>query len=199
MRTFSRRSGVRAEAVDAQALADAVADRGPRVEAGVRVLEDDLHPPAVRLEGGALERRELDAVELDRARRRLDEAQEQPPDRRLAAARLADQPEGLAAADVEADAVDRLDGGDRPLQHPAADREVLDEVADLDQRPVGIGWRAGRQAGRAGHGHWIGLAHRRRAGHAPVAELPASGSFTDGRGRRGRGSCRGSGTPRASW
>ena len=45
------------EAVDPQALADAVADRRPRVEARVRVLEDDLHPPPVGLEGGALESR----------------------------------------------------------------------------------------------------------------------------------------------
>ena len=60
--------GVAAEAVDAQALADAVADRRPRVEAGVRILEDDLHPPPVGLEGGALERGQLRAVELDRAR-----------------------------------------------------------------------------------------------------------------------------------
>ena len=74
------------------------------------------------------------AVEPDRARRRLDEPQQQPPDRRLAAARFADEAERLAARDLEAHAVDRLDDGDRPLQDPAADREVLDEVADLDER-----------------------------------------------------------------
>ena len=45
--------GVAAETVDAQPLADAVADRRARVEARVRVLEDDLHPPPVRLQGGA--------------------------------------------------------------------------------------------------------------------------------------------------
>ena len=44
-----------AEAVDAQPLADAVADRRARVERRVRVLEDDLHPPPVGLEVGALE------------------------------------------------------------------------------------------------------------------------------------------------
>ena len=124
----------RADAVDAQTLADAVADRRARVEAGVRVLEDDLHPAPVRLQLRALERRDVPAVEVDRARRRLDEPQQQPPDRRLAAARFADEPQRLAARDLEADAVDRLDDGDRPLQDPAADREVLDEIADLDER-----------------------------------------------------------------
>ena len=39
------------------------------------------------------------AVEADRAGRRLDQAEEQPADRRLAAARLADEPERLAAPD----------------------------------------------------------------------------------------------------
>jgi hypothetical protein len=33
------------ELVDADRLADDLAHRHPRVEAGVRVLEDDLHPP----------------------------------------------------------------------------------------------------------------------------------------------------------
>ena len=102
-----------AEAMDPQALADAVADRRPRVEARVRVLEDDLDPPAVGLEGRALERRDLDAVETDRARRRLDEAKDQPTDCGLAAARLADEAERLAAPDVEVDAIDRLDRPDR--------------------------------------------------------------------------------------
>ena len=70
-----------------------------RVEAGVRVLEDDLHPAPVRLERGALDVGDVHAVEADRPGRRLDEAQQQPADRRLAAARLADEAEGLAAAD----------------------------------------------------------------------------------------------------
>ena len=51
------------------------------------------------------------AVERDRAGRRVDEAEQQPPDRRLAAAGLADEAERLAAPDREADAVDRLDVG----------------------------------------------------------------------------------------
>ena len=32
------------------------------------------------------------------------------------------------------DAVDGLDLGDRPLQDPALDREMLDQIADLDER-----------------------------------------------------------------
>ena len=85
----------------------------------------------------------------DRPGRRLDEAQQQPPDRGLAAARLADQAQGLAATDLEADAVDRLDLADGALEDAAADREVLDEVAHLDERDAGAGRaRRDRGAGR---------------------------------------------------
>ena len=52
---------------------------------------------------------EVDAVEDDLARRRLEQPQERPPERRLAAAGLADEADRLAAADVEVDAVDRLE------------------------------------------------------------------------------------------
>ena len=45
--------GRRPDCVDPEALADAVADRCSRVEAGVRVLEDDLHPAPVGLQGRA--------------------------------------------------------------------------------------------------------------------------------------------------
>ena len=52
--------------------------------------------------------------------------------RALAAARLADDPERLAAPHLEADAVDGLDRADpAPEDDPARDREVLDEVAHL--------------------------------------------------------------------
>ena len=44
VRTLASRSCGVPEAVDAQALADAVRDRGPWIERRVGVLEDDLHP-----------------------------------------------------------------------------------------------------------------------------------------------------------
>jgi hypothetical protein len=131
--------GRRSDAVDAQPLADAVADRRARVEAGVRVLEDDLHPPAIRLERRALQRHEVDPIEPDRTGGRIDQPQQQAPDGRLAAARLADEAEGLAAPDVERHAVDGLHLADRALQDAAPDREVLDEVVDLDERRAPFG------------------------------------------------------------
>ena len=53
------------------------------------------------------------------------------------------------------DPVDRLDHPDRPLQDAAADREVLDQAADLDQRRRGRPIRDRRRPGRR---RWTGPA-----------------------------------------
>ncbi len=45
--------GLVLEAVDQQALGDDVADGHARIQGGVRILEDDLHLPAQRLEFAA--------------------------------------------------------------------------------------------------------------------------------------------------
>jgi hypothetical protein len=142
----------RPDAVDAQPLADAVADWRARVEARVRVLEDDLHAAPVRLELRAAQPRDVLAVEDDRPRRRLDEAQEEPADGRLAAARLTDEADRLAAADDEVDAVDRLDRPDRPLEEAALDRKVLHEATQLHEGETGghVGSRAFRGAAADG-------------------------------------------------
>ncbi len=75
------------------------------------------------------------AVEADLAARRVEQAHDQARRRALATTGLADEPERLAAAHVEADAVHRLHGAGLALEdHAARDREVLDQVADLDER-----------------------------------------------------------------
>ena len=51
---------------------------------------------------------------------------------RLAAARLAHQPERLPGLDGQVDAVDGVDVPDGALEDPGADREVLDEVLDAE-------------------------------------------------------------------
>ena len=56
---------------------------------------------------------QVDAVELHRAGGRLAQADHRPPGRALAAARLADEAERLALADLEGHVVDRLDLADR--------------------------------------------------------------------------------------
>ena len=62
----------------------------------------------------------------------VEQARDQPRGRALAAAGLADDPERLAALDVEVDAVDGLHRADFALEDdPARDREVLDQIAHL--------------------------------------------------------------------
>ena len=51
------------------------------------------------------------AVETDGALGRVDQTRDQPRKSRLAAARLADEPDRLARGDREADAVDRMQEG----------------------------------------------------------------------------------------
>ena len=103
-----RALGLRADAVDDQRLLDDRLDAHPRVERRVRILEDHLHVPprlAQRARGRAPST--SSPLKRDLARRRLDQAEDAAPGRRLAAARLADQAERLALLDRERHAIDR--------------------------------------------------------------------------------------------
>ena len=71
------------------------------------------------------------AVELDRALVRPVEPEQQAPERRLAAARLADEREHLAFAHLDVDAVD---GSQVRAAEQAAAREATVHVAGLEQR-----------------------------------------------------------------
>ncbi len=85
------------------------------------------------------------AVERRRSRGRRDQADERPAEGRLAAAGLADEPEDLAALDLEADVVDGLHVADLAAEDAAVDRVVLDEVLDVDERLLCLGRRCGRR------------------------------------------------------
>ena len=77
---------------------------------------------------------------------RRDEADDAAGEGRLAAAGFADEPERLAAHQVEGDVRDRLHRADLPLEdQPFADREFDGEMADGQHR-LGIG------GGYFGHG-----------------------------------------------
>ena len=124
--------------VDLHRVADDRAHPLARVERRVRILEDHLHLAPQRSQRARAEIADVPAVEDDPARRRLVEADDRPAERRFAAARLADETERLALPHGEADVVDRVDPRDLALQQPLADREVLDEVRDLEERTVAV-------------------------------------------------------------
>ena len=126
------------------------ADRQHRVQARHRILEDhrDLLAPnaAPRALGEAdqLPPLELDASGGDPGRPREDPHRRQRRDA-LPAARLADEPERLARADVERDAVHRVD---EAAARPEADAQVVDrEQRRLAHvRPRSFGSIASRMA-----------------------------------------------------
>ena len=122
--------------MDPERLADDVAHGHPRVEGGVRVLEDDLELATNASHLFAVEARDVAAIRDDRARSRLDQLQNRARQSRLPAARLADEPERLALLHLEIDAVDRMDLTDGPLENALSDREVLDEVLDPQDRAL---------------------------------------------------------------
>src|SRR5439155_23045983 len=93
--------------VHAQRLADDPADAVARVQGRERILEHDLHAPPQRLEVALAEAGDVLAVEDDAARGRPVQPEQRPADSGLAAARLADEPERLAAANLEAEVVHR--------------------------------------------------------------------------------------------
>ena len=141
-----------AEAVDVQRLGDGFPDRQAGVERGEGILEDDLNVAAHVAQGATLDLGQLGAVEADGARCRHDQLQHAASRGRFAAAGLAHEPEGLARRDAEADTAHRVHDADLVADEgAAAQREVLDQVFDLEQ---GLG-SAGRRRVRAelGDGH----------------------------------------------
>src|SRR5262249_44382561 len=130
--------GAAAEVVHLERLADDRANALARVQRRVRVLEDHRHLAPDRPHCRARELGDVAALERGRAAGRLEQLDHAAGQRRLAAARLAHDPERLARLDAEADAVDRLHRGDLLLEDdPAGDREVLLDVVDDEELVAG--------------------------------------------------------------
>jgi len=123
-----------AHAVDHEPLGHDVADPHAWVERGERILEDDLHVLAQPLGTPAVLARDLLALEPDLAACGRHQADQRPPQGRLAAARLAHEADRFAGGDLEVDTIDRVNLGDDALEDALADRKVGLQVADLDQR-----------------------------------------------------------------
>ena len=146
------------------------------VERRVRVLEDDLERAQVVARPLLVPGREELALEQRRARRRRDDPEQRPRERRLAAARLADETERLARPDRRADVDERVDVVAALVEH-------LAEVVDLDERRgrgrprAARGRRPPREAGRA-------LARGRSSGSRAPARPSRAAAPRCGSGRR---------------
>src|SRR5690606_4476033 len=144
---------------------------------------------------------DLLAVEADGAARRPDQVEQQAAGRGLAAAGLPHQPEGLAPVDVQADPGDGGDVADRPGEHAAPDREVLDQVLGLQERAGAVARRRRRRlGGRVGHGFVppsCALSAAGRSAAAPSTTSPPAPAAPASRSS-GSGTIRSSGTSRSA-
>ena len=147
-----------ADVVDAERLGDARPGPPLRVERRRRVLEDHLELGPLRPVPAVL-RVQRPPAEQDRPGRRADEPDDGAPERGLAAAGLADQPERLGRREPEGDAVHRVHVPDRPAEHRAPrDREVHPQIAHVEQRGPARGRDADRPVTGVGSpGDWVRL------------------------------------------
>ena len=88
---------------------------------------------ANRLQLGVRCRRQIHTLKFDVPRSRLLQSQDQPPDRRLAAAEFADKAKRFARINIEADIIDRADDPASKPQSPRGD-EMLGQVPHRKQR-----------------------------------------------------------------
>ena len=133
-------------AVDQQRLAHVLQEVHAGVERGIGILEDHLHVLAQVLhlrrgQFGDVEVVLLAAPEPDFTVRHVVGAHDDAARRGLATAAFADQAQGLAGPDVEADPVNGLDVADRLGQEAALDGKVFPEVLDVQQHLLGTSGR----------------------------------------------------------
>src|SRR5436305_1414965 len=143
------------QSVDGERLGDDGAHGLAGVQRGVRILEDHLDLAMQRLQRSSLSVRDVLPLEQDAAGGRLEQPDEEPRGGALAAARLTNYPQRLSLPDREGHAVHCPDGADAPLEDDASSyREVLDQVADLDQ-PLAVRWPTLDRLLLGGDGHGI--------------------------------------------
>ena len=113
--------------VRVECFAHDVADPQPRVQARIGILEHHLRTTPERLQPAFRKLRDVFTRKADGARGRVDQAQDQPPDRAFAGAGLPDEAEHLARPDRKAHAVH---GAHRMQSVP----EMLGQFVDLEKR-----------------------------------------------------------------
>src|SRR5215470_12224622 len=126
------RLGIEFRPLDGERRTDDLPHRHPWIQGGEWVLKDELHARAQRTERAAAEPSHVAALKQDLPAGRLAHAQHRPPERALAGAGLADEPQDLAACDREGDILDRTQHLMRP-QETSADGEPLPELPYLHQ------------------------------------------------------------------
>jgi hypothetical protein len=134
-----------------EGLGDKRPHRHARIQGPVRILEDHLHAAAQSSHLALREAGDFTPVEQNAPRARLDQAQDEPAQRALAAAALAHETQGLAAAQIERDVVDRAHDRFRSTEKRARLAERLADPIDAQERRC-LHRRRGHRAGAASSG-----------------------------------------------
>jgi len=116
-----------------QRLRHDLPDLHARIEAAKRVLKNDLHIAAQSAKRTARRSQHVHTVEEDGALPGVDQSQNRPAKRRLAASALADQAQGGAAGDVEAHVIDSTDEERRMPGEGPPDREERSQATNPEQ------------------------------------------------------------------
>ena len=187
--TCSRACARRAEPVGEERLGDRGADTDARVEARERILEDHLDVAAHVAHPALVEREDVVAVEQDRARVRLDQAQDRAAGRRLAAAGFADQRQRLAGLQAEGDVLDRVHaaGGRGRTARARMSKRVTRLRTSRTGRAVAVDGVGPRRRGRQTSPV---VAVDDREAHRPAYALPSSRAWARRRAAPGIGMLR---------
>ena len=162
--------------MDIDGLADDVAHRHARIEAGERILEDDLHllPVLAHLLEG--QGRDVDTVEDHFARCGLEKPQDRATDRRLAGSGFANEPQHLACADGKRHILDGLNAVDDAREYTAVNREILAQVPHIQKGSRGGGSGRSLQGSRDRHAEGASASISRHLMQRTVWPPPVSSS-----------------------
>ena len=148
-------------AVDAERLRDHLMDRHPRIERRIRILEHHLQLAALRPQPRRPHRGDVIVLDQDRAAARIDQTQDQPPQRGFATAGFADQSERPSGGHEERHVAHRAQGVAPPTV-VAADVKILSKRNHL---------KRATPRGRSGHFEDRGRGRWRRDRTRPLHRL----------------------------
>jgi hypothetical protein len=120
--------------VDRERLGHERSDPHPGIERAVRILEDDLKSTPQAPQAARRQSEKVDAIETDRPRVGLDQADEQTAGGRLPRSRLPHQSERLSRPNRQIDAVDRAEALAFRPEPPGPYGKRLHQAARFDER-----------------------------------------------------------------
>ena len=125
-----------ADIVNEQWLTDDLTDVHARVEAGIGILEDHLHPLAGAAQVFALQADQIDIFEINVAGSGSVKLQDGAPGGGFSTARFAHQANRLAFADGEGDAIYGVHHAHLALEYARQDGEMFDQIIDAHEYVV---------------------------------------------------------------